>query len=83
MSGEVLDKNSVRKLVVKLVMGGWTAKDEARFSKRFMSYVQSMYPSASVDTVQQGFALRGVPGVNCTASTEHGVWAVAARELAR
>ena len=80
---KVMDKVGARNLIVKLVMAGWPAQLEQKYGPRFKSYVLSLNPDARVENRGSGFSLVGVKGVKCHHSTEAGVWALTAKELAR
>lgn len=79
----VITKDKVRKLIVELVMCDWSNKVASRSLPKFKAYVRSLHPDASVSYDGKTFVLNGVTGLKCTMSSEAGVWALAAKELAR
>ncbi len=78
-----MNKQQIRMLIVKLVMDGWTSKLENKYASKFKKFVLDNHPDAKVEQRGQGFSLVGVEHVKCHHSTVNGVWALAAKELAR
>lgn len=79
----VPSKDKVRNLIVELVMSDWNSKVLARLYPRLKAYVKAQYPDAEVVLTGKIYALTGVDNIKCTMNSERGVWALAARELAR